>query len=138
MFGLSEKGLCDGSVHPGGVRQCVRTCACARVRVRISVVQSLLTPSTSFGQAGKHFLKKYFLGTLFLAGLDLRCCEGFSLVAVSGGDSLAAVLGHLIAVAPLAELRLWDVRASAGAGPGLGSYGSQALEHRLNSYGTRA
>ena len=32
------------------------------------------------------FIKKIFLSYyLFLAVLDLRCCSGFSLVAVSGG-----------------------------------------------------
>ena len=36
---------------------------------------------------------------LFLAVLGLRCCTGFSLVAVSGGCSLVAVHGLLIAVA---------------------------------------
>ena len=39
---------------------------------------------------------------LFLAVLGLRCCTGFSLVAVSGGYSLVAVLELLIAMASLA------------------------------------
>ena len=38
---------------------------------------------------------------LVLAVLDLRCCLGFSLSAVSGGYSLAAVHGLLIVVASL-------------------------------------
>ena len=43
----------------------------------------------------------------FLAVLGLRCCPGFSLVAVSRGYSLVAVRGLLIEVAfPVAEHRL--------------------------------
>ena len=38
---------------------------------------------------------------LFLAMLDLCCCEGFSLVVVSRGYSLFVVHGLLIAVASL-------------------------------------
>ena len=37
----------------------------------------------------------------FLAVLGLHCCVGFSLVVVSGGYSLVAVVGLLIAVASL-------------------------------------
>ena len=37
--------------------------------------------------------------SLFLAVLSLCCCTGFSLVAVSGGYSLVAVHGLLIAAA---------------------------------------
>ena len=39
---------------------------------------------------------------LFTAGLDLRCCTGFSLVLVSGIYSLVAVHGLLIEAAALA------------------------------------
>ena len=35
----------------------------------------------------------------FLAVLGLPCCEGFSLVAASGGSSLVVMSGPLIAVA---------------------------------------
>ena len=38
--------------------------------------------------------------------LGLRCCMGFFLLVASGGYSLVAVLGLLIAVASLAEHRL--------------------------------
>ena len=38
---------------------------------------------------------------LFLAVLGLRCCEGFSVVAASGGYSLLAVHGLLIVVTAL-------------------------------------
>ena len=37
---------------------------------------------------------------LFLAELGLRCCTGFSLVAASGGSSLAAMCKFLSVVAP--------------------------------------
>jgi len=43
------------------------------------------------------FLKRFF----FFAVLGLHCCTGFSLVAVSGGYSPAAVCRLLIAVASL-------------------------------------
>ena len=36
---------------------------------------------------------------LFLGVLGLQCCEGFSLVVVSGGYSLVAVQGLLVGVA---------------------------------------
>ena len=36
-----------------------------------------------------------------LAGLGLHCCMGFSLVVASGGYSLVAVCGFLIAVTSL-------------------------------------
>ena len=42
-----------------------------------------------------------FVSHLFLAVLDLHGCMGFSLVAVSGGYSLVALCGLLIAVASL-------------------------------------
>ena len=38
--------------------------------------------------------------------LGLRCCMGFFLLVASGGCSIVAVLGLLIAVASLAEHRL--------------------------------
>ena len=46
------------------------------------------------------FLYKFIY--LFLTVPGLRCCTGFSLVAVSGGYSLVAVLELLIAMASLA------------------------------------
>ena len=54
-----------------------------------------------------------FILFLFLAVLDLPCCSSFSLVAASGGDSLVAICGLLIAAASLiAEPRLWSTWAS--------------------------
>ena len=54
-----------------------------------------------------------FILFLFLAVLDLPCCSSFSLVAASGGDSLVAMCGLLIAAASLiAEPRLWSTWAS--------------------------
>ena len=48
-----------------------------------------------------------FILFLFLAVLDPLCCSSFSLVGASGGDSLVAMRGLLIAVASLvAEHRL--------------------------------
>ena len=43
---------------------------------------------------------------LFLAMLSLRCCMGFSLVMVSGGYFLVAVLRFLIVAASLGESTL--------------------------------
>ena len=43
----------------------------------------------------------------------LHCCSGSSLVVASGGRSLAAVCGLLIAVASLAEHRLYSAQTSA-------------------------
>ena len=71
-----------------------------------------------------------------MAARDPPCCVGFPLVVVSGGSSLAAVSGLLVAVASLAvECGLWGVWASVVAALGLSSCGSQALGHSFNSYG---
>ena len=48
------------------------------------------------------FLKIILLICLFLAVLGLHCYTGFSLVVASGGYSLDALEGHLLAVASLA------------------------------------
>ena len=57
---------------------------------------------------------------LFLVVLGLHCSAGFSLVVASGGYSLVAVCGLLIAVASLiAEHGLWGSRASVVAVPRL-------------------
>lgn len=123
----------DRYILEGCVSECTRVCVC------ISVVQSLLTPSPSFGQVGKHFLKKICFLNLFLAGLDLPCCEGFSLVAMSGGYSLAVLLGLLVAAASLVEQRgLQGALTSVAAALGFNSCSSRALEHRLSSCGSRA
>ena len=86
-----------------------------------------------------HQLKKNNLINLFIyfwlcwAFLD---AWSFSLVVASGGYSLAAVRGLLIATASLvAEHRLCGTRASITEAPELSSCGSQALEHRLNCCG---
>ena len=62
--------------------------------------------------------------------LGLRLFMGSSLVVASGGYSLVAVKGLLIAATSLVEHGLEAC--------GLRSCGSQALEHRLNSCGTWA
>ena len=43
---------------------------------------------------------------LFLTVLDVCCCEGFTLVAVSRGYSLVVVLGFLVVAATLVHHRL--------------------------------
>ena len=61
---------------------------------------------------------------------------GLSLVVVSGGYSLVVVHKFIIAIAyPAVEHRLQSARASGVAACGLSSFGSQTLEHRLNSSG---
>ena len=57
---------------------------------------------------------------LLLAVLGLHCFEGFSLVVASGGYSLVAVHGLLIAVASLFVVQ------------GLQSSGSVVVTHRLS------
>ena len=57
----------------------------------------------------------YFI--LSLSVLDLRCFEGFSLVAASRGYSFA-VPGLLTVVASLVECGLQGTRAPVVAGPG--------------------
>ena len=64
---------------------------------------------------------------LFLAALGLRCYEGFPLVVASGSYSVV-VRGLLIAVQGL-----WSTWISVAVTRGLSSFGSWALEHKLNS-----
>ena len=55
------------------------------------------------------FWKKMYLFSqlfMFLAVLGLRCCMGFSLIAVSRGYFLVAVFNLLIVVTSLVEHRL--------------------------------
>ena len=68
---------------------------------------------------------------LFLAWLGLRCCAGFSLVAVRGGQSLLQCSGFSLQWL----LLLWSTGSRAR---GFDSCGSWALEHSLNSCGTPA
>ena len=56
-----------------------------------------------------------------------------SLVAVSGGYSLVAASGLLIAVTSLVVHRLWGKRASVVATCALNSYGPWSLEQGLSS-----
>ena len=76
---------------------------------------------------------------LFLAVLGLCCCLGSSLVAASGGCSLIAVHGLLIAAQCCS---LWSTgsstRASGVMARGLRAWGSWTLEHRPRSCGTWA
>ena len=69
------------------------------------------------------FLMLYLFTYLFLAVLGLRCCIGFSPVAVSGGYSPLVVHGPLNVVASLvAEHRLWALWASAVGAHGFSSW----------------
>ena len=68
---------------------------------------------------------------IYLAVLGLHCCPGFSLVAASGGCSLAVVPGLLI----WWRLLLWSTGSRA---LGLHSCSSWALEHKLSSCGPQA
>ena len=64
---------------------------------------------------------------LLLAVLGLLCCASFPLGALSGGFSLVAMHGLLIAVPPLvAEPGLWSAWASVLVPCGLSSSGTQA------------
>ena len=70
--------------------------------------------------------------------IGLHCCLGLSLVSASEGYFLFAVRGLLLAMTSLvSEHELQSVWAEAVA-CGLGSCGSWALEHRLNSCGAQA
>ena len=76
---------------------------------------------------------------LFLAVLGLHLLCGLSLVADSRSYSAVAVPGLLIVVASLVEvLGLSGLRASVDVVCGLRGCRSQALEHRLNSWGAQA
>lgn len=68
----------------------------------------------------------------------LRCCAGFSPVAVSGGYSLVAVFRLLTRWLLLLEHRLCGVWAALAVVCGLGSCGWRALEHRLSGCGAQA
>ena len=78
--------------------------------------------------------------------LGLCCCTGLqraglqraAILAHSSDYSRVVGRGLLMAAASLVEHRPWGVWASGVAARGLSSYGSQALEHRLNNYGAQA
>ena len=74
-------------------------------------------------------LKKNFFFINFLVVLGLPCCAGFSLVVASRGYSLAAVRRHC---------RGFCCQAWALGLLDFSSWGSRALEHRLNSCDARA
>ena len=63
---------------------------------------------------------------LFLAVLRLRCSTGFSLAVESGGHSLGAAHGLLIAVASLVEHGLLGPQALVAAARGFSSCGTWA------------
>ena len=70
---------------------------------------------------------------LFSIMLALRCCTGFSLVAMSKGCSLGAVCRLLLVMASLvSENGLYGAQASVAAGPRLDCTGSVVWAHRLS------
>ena len=74
-----------------------------------------------------------------MAVLGLCYCMDLPLVAVSGGHSPVAEHGLFTAeFSFIVEHRVQGVQASVVAACGLSSFGSQALEHRLNSCGAWA
>ena len=60
--------------------------------------------------------------------LGLRCCAGFSPVAVSRGSSLAVVCRLLLAVASRVKHWLWCIQASVVAAHRLRSFNARALD----------
>ena len=80
----------------------------------------------------------FFIIVLLLTELGLRCCAGFSPVAVRGGYSLVDVRGLLVAGASLVASMGPRSSASVAAARGRRRGGSQAIEHRLNSCGAWA
>ena len=71
--------------------------------------------------------------------LGLCCYAGISLVVASGGLLFIVARGLLIVSASLMEEHgLHNAWTSVVVVHGLGSIGSQALEHRLNNWGTWA
>ena len=79
----------------------------------------------------------FYLFSFHSAGFSLL--HGLSLVAVSRARSRVVAYRLLIAVVSLvAEHRLYGKRGSIVAARGLSSCGSQAVEHRLRSFGPRA
>ena len=67
---------------------------------------------------------------IYLFRLGLRCCLGFSLVAVSGAYSVVSVSRLLIAVASSVEEH--DLGHAS-----FSSWGTRAPERRLNSCGAQ-
>ena len=71
--------------------------------------------------------------------VGLHCCRGFSLAMESGGYSLVAAGGLLIATASLVkEHRLSGARVAVAVARGLSSCDTQAPEHVFSCCGTWA
>ena len=75
---------------------------------------------------------------LFLAALGLRCCMQAFSSCIEQGLLFVVVRRHLIAVASCCGAWALSAWASVVVACGLSGCGSRALEHRLNSCGTRA
>ena len=75
---------------------------------------------------------------LFLAVLGLRCCTGFLLVAVSRGYSRCGTQAFYCGGFSCCRAQALGHTGFSGCGNGLSSFGSRALERRLNSCGAPA
>ena len=73
---------------------------------------------------------------LFLTMLGLHCCEGFFFLVLTSETSCHVRPSHCSGFS-CSEHRFWDAWTSIAGDHRLGSDGSQALEHRLNSCGTQ-
>ena len=88
---------------------------------------------------GAIFLKAYLYIYIFFKIYFWLAWGGFFPSCSKRGQLSVAVRGLFTVVASLvAEHELQDAQASAAAARGLGSCGSRALEHRLNSCGVWA
>ena len=110
-----------------------------RVHVRVSVVYSLLTPSPSFGQVGRRFLKKTFFFKFIFGWAGPSLLWGFFSGCREWGllSSCGARASHCGGPS-CCRARALGCAGFIGAGRELSSCGSRALEHRLNSYGAWA
>ena len=94
----------DFTSFPTNVLVCVCVCVCVHARVRAA--GSNLGPHIalicSVRDSNYIYLFIFLLCWVF-AMLGLCCCVGFSLVAVSGGYSIAVVCGLLITAATLVQ-----------------------------------
>ena len=100
---------------------------------KIFVFNFVIADTIVFSELNFNFVFHFWLYQVFIAA------QAFSLVAEREGPSLAVVLRLLITAASLvAEHRLQGAKASVVKAHGLNSCSSQALEHRINSWGARA
>ena len=107
--------------------------------VQLFIVQHRFSCEHNFQLRFYNLLRLSSLYFSFLALLALCCRMGFSVVAVSRGYSLVAMCRLLIVLAFLvAKHRVQVTWASGVIARGLSSCSSRAVDHKLNSCGTRA